>query len=102
MKDAQDFGWASAKGAHAVLLCRMEEGKVNWNMTEKIDRIRRAHAQKVINVALKKSNADPQGVPYNFFSHKNVPIRVITTLGDNFTGTYVASATHWENDFPTL
>ena len=29
MEDAQDFGWASAKGAHAVLLCRMEEGKVN-------------------------------------------------------------------------
>ena len=55
MEDAQDFGWPSAKGAHAVLLCRMEEGKVNWNVTEKIDRIRRAHAQKVINVAPKKS-----------------------------------------------
>ena len=24
MEDAQDFGWASAKGAHALLLCRME------------------------------------------------------------------------------
>ena len=45
MEDAQDFGWASAKGAHALLLCRMEEGKVEWHMTEKIDRIRRAHAQ---------------------------------------------------------
>ena len=30
MEDAQDFGWASAKGAHAVLLCRMEEGKIKW------------------------------------------------------------------------
>ena len=47
-EDAQDFGWPSAKGAHAVLLCRMEEGKVNWNMTEKIDRIRWAYAQKVV------------------------------------------------------
>ena len=36
MEDAQDFGWSSAKGAHAVFLCRMEEGKVNWNMTEKL------------------------------------------------------------------
>ena len=29
MEDAQDFGWASAKGAHALILCRMEQGKVN-------------------------------------------------------------------------
>ena len=36
MKDTQDFEWASAKGAHAVLLCRMEEGKVNWNMRKKL------------------------------------------------------------------
>ena len=35
MEDAQDMGWPSAKGAHAVFLCRTEEGKVNWNMTEK-------------------------------------------------------------------
>ena len=37
MEDAQDFGWRSAKGAHALLLCRMEEGKVDWHMTKKID-----------------------------------------------------------------
>ena len=30
MADAQDFGWAAAKGAHALILCRMEEGKVDW------------------------------------------------------------------------
>ena len=24
MEDAQDFGWPSAKGAHALILCRME------------------------------------------------------------------------------
>ena len=51
MEDAQDFGWASAKGAHALLLCRMEEGKVEWHMTEKTDRIRRAHAQKVVSTS---------------------------------------------------
>ena len=49
MEDAQDFGWASAKGAHALILCRMELGKVNWLMPDKLDRLRRAHAQKVVD-----------------------------------------------------
>ena len=30
MEDSHDFGWAAAKASHAVLLCRMEEGKVKW------------------------------------------------------------------------
>ena len=45
MEHANDFSWQSAKASHAVLLCRMEEGKVEWSETTKIDRIRRAHAQ---------------------------------------------------------
>ena len=70
MEDAQDFGWASAKGAHALLLCHMEEGKVEWHMTEKIDRIRRAHAQKVVSTSSshgKKAQSTMQGTPYKFF-----------------------------------
>ena len=70
MEDAQDFGWASAKGAHALLLCRMEECKVNWHMTEKIDRIRRAHAQKVVTNASsqgKKTQSNAQSTPCKFF-----------------------------------
>ena len=46
MEDATDFSWASAKAAHAVLLCEMERGTVCWSDTSRIDRIRRAHAQK--------------------------------------------------------
>ena len=46
MEDATDFAWASAKAAHAVLLCEMERSSVNWTQTHRIDRIRRAHAQK--------------------------------------------------------
>ena len=46
MEDANDFSWQSAKASHVVLLCRMEEGKVDWADTVKIDRIRRAHAQR--------------------------------------------------------
>ena len=40
MEDSHDFGWQAAKGSHAVLLCRMEDGKVAWDKTSKIDRIR--------------------------------------------------------------
>ena len=47
MDDSQDFGWPSAKGAHAVLLCQMEQDKIQWHETSKIDRVRRAHAQKI-------------------------------------------------------
>ena len=72
MEDAQDFEWASAKGAHAVL-CRMEEGKVNWAMTDKIDRVRRAYAQKVVNNSSKKSRAELPGVPCKFFQNQKCP-----------------------------
>ena len=41
MEDATDFTWQGAKAAHAVLLCEMED-------TDRLDRIRRAHAQKHI------------------------------------------------------
>ena len=46
MEDATDFSWASAKASHAVLLCEMERGALKWSDTPRIDRIRRAHAQK--------------------------------------------------------
>ena len=46
MEDASDFSWQSAKASHAVLLCEMERGKVTWQDTARIDRVRRAYAQK--------------------------------------------------------
>ena len=46
MEDANDFSWSNAKASHAVLMCEMERGAVNWCDTTRIDRIRRAHAQK--------------------------------------------------------
>ena len=36
MEDSHDFGWQAAKGSHAVLLC-----KIQWQDTQKIDRLRR-------------------------------------------------------------
>ena len=46
MEDCTDFTWSGAKAAHAVLCCEFERGTVTWHDTAKIDRIRRAHAQK--------------------------------------------------------
>ena len=49
LDDAQDFSWEVAKASHAVLLCRMEQGEIeNYSQIEKIDRIRRANAQRHI------------------------------------------------------
>ena len=80
MDDAQDFGWASAKGAHVLILCRMEEGKVNWLNCDKLDRLRWVHAQKVVNCSPlsgqnNKSKGESLGVPCKYFqsgkcSHK--------------------------------
>ena len=45
LEDANGFSWDAA--SHAVLLCRMEQGDVkNYMQVEKIDRIRRANAQR--------------------------------------------------------
>ena len=46
MEDANDFSWANAKASHAVLMCEMERGVVDWSDTTRIDRIQRAHVQK--------------------------------------------------------
>ena len=66
MEDANDFSWASAKASHAVLLCEMERGTLEWANTERIDRIRRAHAQRH-NPGNKQNwarNQDPQRKPW--------------------------------------
>ena len=46
MEDASDFSWDSAKTCHAILLTNMEADKVSWVETDKVDRFRRAHAQR--------------------------------------------------------
>ena len=46
MEDASDFAWANAKAAHAVMLYGMERGLLNWTDVNRLDRLRRAHAQK--------------------------------------------------------
>ena len=48
MEDAFDFSWESAKASHVVVLTNMEEDRLHWSDSEKLDRIRRAHAQRHI------------------------------------------------------
>ena len=50
MEDATDFSWSNAKAAHAVLLCDMERGIIQWGDTDKIDRIRRAQTKLGQNI----------------------------------------------------
>ena len=49
MEDATDFSWQGAKAGHAVLLCEMQQGSLQWEDMDHIDQIRRAHAQKHIS-----------------------------------------------------
>ena len=46
MEDASDFSWANAKAAHAVILCEMERGLLDWQDTNRLDRLKRVHAEK--------------------------------------------------------
>ena len=51
MEDASDFSWDSAKACHAILLTNIEADRISWNETEKLDRIRRANAQRHVTAA---------------------------------------------------
>ena len=56
MEDANDFSWDAARASHAVLLCRMEQGEVKgYSEIEKLDRIRRANAQRHVTTSPNES-----------------------------------------------
>ena len=71
MDDANDFSWISAKASHAVLLCRMEQGKIkSYSDVMAIDRIRRANAQKHVATSVASS-------PQNSKTTKSMPCTYI-------------------------
>ena len=55
----------------------MEKGKVNWLMLEKPDRLRTAHAQKIVNnpsnPQAARSRMDSQGMVCNYFQTGKCP-----------------------------
>ena len=81
MEDSHDFGFSAAKGSHVVLLCRMEEGRITWKKTHKIDSVRRAYAhrstsQSQTSNVKKKSSSKDSTMSCRYFqknscSHKN-------------------------------
>ena len=82
MEDANDFSWASAKASHAVLLCEMERGTLEWANTERIDRIRRAHAQRH-NPGNKQNwaqNQDPQRKPWFCKSYQGARVLIMQIM----------------------
>ena len=105
LDDAQDFSWSSAKASHAVLLCRMEQGKIGgWSeVEEKIDRVQRAHAQHhgtpqaVQNV---KNYDKNQKFPAKFtlcvyLTRMRVDKRKIIRIGAFCTGTFALLVGNW-------
>ena len=62
MEDSHDFGWQAARASHAILLCKMEENKIDWHETNNIDHVRRVHAQK--NTCHQKSDHEANGITY--------------------------------------
>ena len=94
MEDATDFSWQGAKAAHAVLMCEMERGSVQWEDGVRIDRIRRAHTQK--HVSQSRQNWGKQGNKIPWFC-KNVQNNTCTLKKTmiqmlNFTGIFVPIA----------
>ena len=46
MEDADDFSWSGSKAAHAVILARMEDCRLEWDERAKLDWIRRKNSQR--------------------------------------------------------
>ena len=79
LDDANNFSWDAAKASHAVLLCRMEQGEVvSYEEIDKIDRIRRAKAQRhtpqsqysthPLNKVRKNANKPTKSMPCQYFN----------------------------------
>ena len=49
MQDAADNTWAAAKGAHAVLMHRMQDGVLDWGDIKKIQKIRKTYARAIVH-----------------------------------------------------
>ena len=98
MDDAQDFDWASIKGAHALSLFKMEEGKLDWHMTSRLDRLRKAHAQKLVSgpnlvITRKAKMIIKVHLAGFFFKMANVHTKMIIVLlqEGNFTNIFAAT-----------
>ena len=93
IEDSHDFGWSAVKGTHAILLCKMEEGRVSSDQTHEIDRIRRAYATRVPSLsAVKRRQSKDTLTPCKFYQKGLVCIKQTTRLMAIHIYMYVATA----------
>ena len=95
MEDATDFSWQGAKAGHAVLCCELGRGSVSWNDVDRIDRIRRAHAQKYITASPRSKSLQVHGPSQNLREgHGSVSsiktVHAVTTRTMKCPGSYIS------------
>ena len=71
MEDASDFSWESAKAPHAIVLTNMEADRLQWTDNEKLDPIRRPHAQRHVGVDQNTSARPSMGKKLKNVGSKN-------------------------------
>ena len=99
MEDANDFSWQAAKASHAVLLCRMEEGKVEWHETHKLDRIRRVDVQRGVGQnsggGTKQIRSEPKTTACRFYQRGLCHHQKDHETRGYFTNTFVLHVFLW-------
>ena len=55
-QDACDFTWEAAKGAHAVLMHRMNDGVISWSNLAEIHKLRARYAQTTASHGVQEKN----------------------------------------------
>ena len=101
-QDVVDFGFLPARGAHAVVLIAIEEGRASWADLESVQSIRinyssKSQAPAGHNVAGNSSNVKPrQGMASN--SSSMGPARGGLICKNYNTGTCTHSNSHVSND----
>ena len=89
MDDANDFSWSAAKASHAVLLCRMEQGEVTgYDQIDRIDRIRRANAQKHVTQGPFNPNSAQFGKKTTLKAGKTMPCQFFNQNSCSHTTTH--------------
>ena len=69
MEDASDFSFDSAKACHAVLLTSMEADRCSWLDSDKLERCRRAHAQRHIVIDSNAQGKSKNSKPCQYFEN---------------------------------
>ena len=101
-KDAVDCGFRLAKGAHAAVLCALEEGRVTWAEPDAIEEIRRESVSRIFIEAEVYSRPALQQSPATGAkpkAHGNNKIGSVCRLFNRGTCTHDADHTNGNIDY---